>query len=300
MFSTLLGPLPAPPAGDASIAGAGADTRAAVLSALDEIGLELVTTGEPSAPPDLPAAVVIARWRAAAALSTRPVKQALMGPYSAGRDGGPNGPAGIAEKMRSTITALADAGCPFIEIDEPEALAIAVVEGERRRFVDAHRRLVEGLSGVHVSLAVSGGNHDAAGPATFFDLPYASYAFDVIAGPDDWRLAVAAPGDRGIVCGAIDPREGGDETRELLVWAAQYAASSGGRGLDRVGLANAPSLAALPWDVALRKLRRVVEATRIAGIQSPDEMAAKLDPRAVTRRRAATGARVRLAGPERE
>ena len=300
MFSTLLGPLPAPPGGDASSAGAGAGAAAAVLAALDEIGLELVTTGAPSAAPDRSAAEVVEGWRAAAALSARPVKQVLLGPYTAGRDVGPSGPAGIAETMRSTITALADAGCPFVEIDEPEALAIAVVEGERRRFVDAHRRLVEGLSGVHISLVVSGGNHDAAGPATFFDLPYASYAFDLIAGPDDWRLAVAAPGDRGIVCGAIDPRDGGDETRELLIWAAQYAASSGGRGLDRVGLANAPSLAAVPWDVALRKLRRVAEATRIASIQSPDEMAAKLDPRAVTRRRTARAEANAPARSERE
>jgi methionine synthase II (cobalamin-independent) len=293
MFSTLLGPLPAPPGDDASSA-------AAVLAALDEIGLELVTTGAPPAAPDLPAADVVERWREAAAVSPRPVKQVLMGPYTAGRDGGPNGPATIAATLRSTVTALAEAGCPFIEIDESEALAIAVVEGERRRFVDAHRRLVDGLTGIHVSLAVSGGNLDAAGPATFFDLPYASYAFDLIAGPDNWRLAVAAPRDRGIVCGAIDPREGGDETPELLVWAAHYAASSSGRGLDRVGLANAPSLAALPWDVALRKLRRVAEATQIASIPSRVEMASKLDPRAVSIRRAATGEAVRPARSERD
>jgi methionine synthase II (cobalamin-independent) len=243
---------------------------------------------------------VVAQWLEAAALSPRPVKQVLMGPYTAGRDGGPSGPAAVAETTRSTITALAEAGCPFIEIDESEALAIAIVEGERRRFVDAHRRLVEGLTGVHVSLAVTGGNVDTAGPATFFDLPYASYAFDLIAGPDNWRLAVAAPGDRGIVCGAMDPREGGDETPELLVWAAHYAASSSGRGLDRVGLANAPSLAGLPWDVALRKLRRVAEATRIASIPSPVEMASKLDPRAVSSRRAATGAPLRPAGWEQD
>ncbi len=298
MFSTLLGPLPAPPAGDASSAGDSADSAALVLAALDEIGVELVTTGAPSAPPDLPAADVVDGWRTAAALSPRPVKQVLMGPYTAGRDGGPSGPAGIAETMRSTIAALADAGCAFVEIDEPEALAIAVVEGERRRFADAHRRLVDGLTGIHVSLAVSGGNLDAAGPATFFDLPYASYAFDLIAGPDNWRLAVAAPGDRGIVCGAMDPREGGDETPELLVWAAHYAASSSGRGLDRVGLANAPSLATLPWEVALRKLRRVAEAARIASIPSPHEMAAKLDPRAISSRRAATGTPVRPARSE--
>lgn len=293
MFSTLLGPLPAPPGDDAS-------SPTAVLAALDEIGLELVTTGAPPAAPNQTAADVVEGWRAAAAVSPRPVKQVLMGPYTAGRDGGPNGPAAIAETLRSTISALAEAGCPFIEVDESEALAIAVVEGERRRFVDAHRRLVDGLTGIHVSLAVSGGNFDAAGPATFFDLPYASYAFDLIAGPDNWRLAVAAPGDRGIVCGAIDPREGGDETPELLVWAAHYAASSSGRGLDRVGLANAPSLAALPWDVALRKLRRLAEATQIASIPSPVEMASKLDPRAVSIRRAATGEAVRPARSERD
>ena len=295
MFSTLLGPLPAPPLGDQTSAGNSADTAAVVLAALDEIGIELVTTGAPSAAPDLPAADVVEAWRAAAASSPRPVKQVLMGPYTAGRDGGPSGPARIAETIRSTIAALAEAGCPFIEIDESEALAIAVVEGERRRFTDAHRRLVGGLTGIHISLSLTGGNVDTAGPATFFDLPYASYAFDLIAGPDNWRLAVAAPGDRGIVCGAIDPREGGDETPELLVWAAHYAASSSGRGLDRVGLANAPSLATLPWDVALRKLRRVAEATRIASIRSPHEMASKLDPRAISSRRAATGAPLRPA-----
>jgi methionine synthase II (cobalamin-independent) len=300
MFSTLLGPLPAPPGADATSAGDSADPVAVVLAALDEIGLELVTTGAPSASPDLAAADIVEGWREAAALSARPVKQVLMGPYTAGRDHGPSGPAAIAESVRSTIDALADAGCPFIEIDEPEALAIAVVEGERRRFIDAHRRLVDGLSGIHVSLAVSRGNLDAAGPATFFDLPYASYAFDLIAGPDNWRLAVAAPGDRGIVCGAIDPREGGDETPELLVWAAHYAASSSGRSLDRVGLANAPSLAPLPWDAALRKLRRVADATRIASIPSPHEMASKLDPRAVSSRRAATGAPLRPAASERD
>jgi hypothetical protein len=103
------------------------------------------------------------------------------------------------------------------------------------------------------------------------------------------------------VAGALDPRDEGDETKELLVWAAGYAASTGGRGLERVGLANAPSLAALPWDVALRKLRRIVESTRITGAAS-GEMAALLDPRAVPRsgRARRRGGPVRLAEPEAE
>ncbi|HEY7969784.1 MAG TPA: hypothetical protein VID95_07290, partial [Candidatus Limnocylindrales bacterium] len=141
-------------------------------------------------------------------------------------------------------------------------------------------------------LALTGGNLDGAGPATLFDLAYASFAFDLIAGPDNWRLIAQAPGDRGIVCGALDPAAGGDETPELLMWAAHYAASTQGRGLDRVGLANAPSLATLGPDVALRKLRRVAEAAALAGAD-PQAAAASLDPRAFGGRRNRPG-RVRL------
>src|SRR2546423_1011488 len=137
------------------------------------------------------------------------------------------------------------------------------------------------------AVCVPGGTADTAGAATFFDLPYASYAFDLIAGPDNWRLITSAPRDRGIVCGAMSPAAGGDERPETLVWAAHYAAST--RGLDRVGLANAPGLDALPWDVAIVKLARVAEAARIAALPSPDALAQALDPRAVSSRSAALG-----------
>ncbi|HEY7132622.1 MAG TPA: hypothetical protein VH440_10240, partial [Candidatus Limnocylindrales bacterium] len=201
MFSTMLGPIPA-----------------IDLAELSATGVELLSTGRAlpaGATPD----EAIEAWRAAAAATDRPVKQVLAGPYSAGRDTARSGPGDLAERLRATVGALAEAGCPFVEIDEPEALAIAVVDGERRRFIDAHRRLLDGIGGVHVSLALTGGNLDGAGPATFFDLGYASFAFDLIAGPDNWRLIVQAPGDRGIVCGALSPAGDGDETPELLVWA---------------------------------------------------------------------------------
>src|SRR4029079_18354493 len=195
-------------------------------------------------------------------------------------DGRASRPSEIAEVHRATIAALAAAGCEFVEVDESDALAIAVVAGERRRFADAHRRLLDGVPGIHVSLALTGGSFDGAGATTFFDLAYASFAFDLIAGPDNWRLIAVAPQDRGIVCGALDSRPGGDETPELLVWAAHYAASTMGRGIERVGLANAPSLADVPWSVAVKKLGRVAEGARIAGVDSPSEMAQLLDPRA--------------------
>jgi len=288
MFSTLLGALPRP-----------SDGPADALASLASTGLELLSTGEPPAGAEQAPAAVVGAWRAAAGATDRPVKQVLAGPYSAGRDGAPSRPIELAESLRVTVVALAEAGCPFVEVDESAAEAIAVVAGERQRFVEAHRRLLDGVAGTHVSLALTGANLDGAGPTTFFDLPYASYAFDLIAGPDNWRLIAAAPQDRGIVCGALDPRPNGDETRELLIWAAHYAASTNGRGPNRVGLANAPSLAPLDWPVALRKLSRIAEAVRIASVESPGEMARLLDPRAFGGRRDRPG-RVRLAGPSEE
>jgi methionine synthase II (cobalamin-independent) len=283
MFSTLLGALPPDP-GDA---GATADERIRdTIIDLEATGLELLAADEPldMSQPQEPA-VVVEGWRHASAATTRPVKQVLPGPYSAGRAG--NRAAAWAEAVRPTIVALAEAGCTFVEIDEFDALAITVLAAERRRFVDAHRRLTDGIDGIHLSLALTGGNLDGAGPATFFDLPYASYAFDLIAGPENWRLIAVAPGDRGIICGALSPEPGADLTRELLVWAAHYAASTNARGLERVGLANSSTLAGLSRPEALGRLKVVAESARIAAVESAEELVAMLDPRAMGRRRAA-------------
>jgi hypothetical protein len=319
MFSTLLGVLPPGEPGEPSVAegdpvsatdspktssrpfagnpSSAADRVDVVLGELAGAGLELLATGRSRPPAEAEPGDVVGLWRAAAASTDRPVKQVLTGPYSAGRDGPRSRPIELATRLRATIDALAAAGCPFVEIEEADALAIGVVDGERHRFSEAHRVLSDGVTGTHLSLAVTGGNLDAAGAATFFDRGYASFAFDLIAGPDNWRLIAAAPPDRGIVCGALDPRPNGDETIELLVWAGHYAASTGGRGIARVGLANAPSLGSVSWPVALRKLGRIAEAARVAGVESTQEMAHLLDRRTFGGRRNRPGA-VRFGGPD--
>jgi hypothetical protein len=293
MFSTLLGPLPVDP--DPSRAPRDAAER--LLGDLDDVadleatGLELISDGGPPAGPDLDAATVVGRWEAAAGASGAPVKQVLLGPWSASRSGG-GPPEAVAERLRPTILALAAAGCPLVEVAEPDALAIAGDPAAASAFSAAHARLVDGSEGIHCSLALTGGNLDGAGPAAFFDLAYASYAFDLIAGPDNWRLIAEAPVDRGIVCGALGLGPRSDETRELLVWAAHYAASTRGRGLARVGLANAPAPAGEPGPAradVLRRLAIVAEASRIAAVESSAEMAGLLDPRAIGPRSTAPG-----------
>lgn len=276
MFATLLGPLPRPPLAEDAAAEAVLDV---VLAAQEERGLEPVTdggcqVGGPGVDPD-----PVAAWRATDARATHLVKAVVTGPFTAGGDG---------SRERRWLLDLAAAGCRWIEVHEPSAIGIGADPDARRRFADLHHALTRDLEGVHLSLAVTGGNADAAGVETLLAGAYASLAVDLIAGPDNWRLVVATPGDRGIVAGVVSPLAGGDDGPEVLLWAAGYAASTGGRGTARVGLATASSLAALTWDQAMTKVRRLGEATRLATAPH-EERAASLDPRAIDARSAALG-----------
>lgn len=286
MFATLLGSLPRPPlAADA----APVDLLAFIVRVQEEAGLEPVTDGGYGIGDS-----VVERWRMTATLTARPVKVALPGPYSLGQ-ASPTGADArtertllAADRLRMDLIALAAAGCPIIEVHEPAATTIGADEARRTLFREAHLRALDGVSGVHLSLAITGGNADAAGIDTLLAAAYAALAVDLVGGPDNWRLVVATPGDRGIVCGALSAERDADDRPELLLWAAGYAASTGGRGPSRVGMATASSLARLPWEVALRKLRVLGEAARLADLP-PDERRRHLDPRAVDIRSAALG-----------
>jgi hypothetical protein len=284
VFATLLGPLPRPPLADDATPEAILD---AVVAAQVEAGLEPVTDG--GWPPM--AGDPLGSWQATSARTDRAVKAVIPGPYTGGIPAG-----GSVGALRDLIRALAAAGCPMVEVAEPAAVAIGTADAERARFRDLHDRLLDGLTGedadgspgIHLSLAITGGSADAAGAETIVGPRYASLAVDLIGGPDNWRLVTATPGDRGIVCGALSASAGSDDGPELLLWAAAYAAASGRRGNDRVGLATAASLAALPWPAAIAKLGRLAEAVRLAGLPQ-DERLAAFDPRAVDSRSAALG-----------
>jgi hypothetical protein len=131
---------------------------------------------------------------------------------------------------------------------------------------------------LHAMLAITGGAAWEAGSETILEAPYASYLFDLIEGPDNWYLVRAAPGDRGIVCAALRAPSTGDQA-PLLVWAARYAASANGRGPDRVGLANASSLAGLDVVAARASLEALIRAARLAALDPADAVAAGLDRR---------------------
>ena len=281
MFATLLGALPRPPLGDDASVDALVE---AAVRAQEAAGLDPVTDGGFSERQD-----AVRAWQATARLTDRSVKHVLVGPYSRARAGGdPAAAAALAGQLNTILRDLAGAGCPLIEIHEPAAVHIGDDPAERAHFRDVQQRLLDGVTGTHLSLAITGGSAHAAGIETLLAAPYASLAVDLVAGPDNWYLVVATPGDRGIVCGALPAAADSEDGPETLLWAAGYAASTKGRGPVRVGLATASSLESLPWPVALVKMARLGEALRIAGAPA-DERLAALDPRAINSRSAALG-----------
>jgi 5-methyltetrahydropteroyltriglutamate--homocysteine methyltransferase len=225
-----------------------------------------------------------------------PVKACLVGPYTLGRlsDAGEVGrerlTLALAEALNQELRALAEAGAPVIQVDENALTLIGRDDGEERSLAaEALLRLTEGLDGRHLSLAITMGDAVGAGPDLLYDAPFSSYLFDLIAGPDNWRLIANAPTERGIVAGVADARNTRLDDEALMVWGARYAAALGGRGLDRVGLAPSTGLEYLPRDRARAKITTLARAAATAGLTDPEELKASLDPRAVDSRSAALG-----------
>jgi methionine synthase II (cobalamin-independent) len=279
------------------------DLLAATIAGM--AGIELLTTGTGSPSrarvlslPEWQRSGVLDGWQRTSALTDLPVKARIVGPYSLGRRSKRDGPGrprttlAFARALNAELRTLVAAGCAFVQVEEDEAIHIGRSDAEQALFREAHDRLLEGIpdasAGVHRSLAVSGGNADAAGPATFFSAAYESYFFDLVQGPDNWRLITRAPAERGIICGAVDARDPRIDDKELVIWAASYAAS-GGRGYERVGVAPAGSLAGLDPGVARRKIDVLGTSARIVEARDETPIQAQLDPRAVDSRSAAVG-----------
>jgi 5-methyltetrahydropteroyltriglutamate--homocysteine methyltransferase len=272
------------------------DPKATLAGGLD--GVE-VRAGAPAVvrrSPQWRAPILVDAWQFAASCTDRAVKQAIVGPYTLarhlapGRLGRETVTLALAEALNAELRALAAAGCPLIEVVEDAAVTIGDDPAERRLFRDAQVRLTAAVEGVHLSLAIRGGSADGAGSDTILAAPYASYLFDLRAGPDNWRLVVDVPGDRGVVVGADDATVSRAESVEVLTYAIGYGASSGGRGHDRVGLATSGDMTGLSWAAAQAKMAGIGRMVELyAG--PPGSLAAAMDPRAIDIRSAAMGRR---------
>jgi methionine synthase II (cobalamin-independent) len=275
MFATILGPYPHP---------VGLDAEAALRLALEdqlEADLGLLADGRVLAPGD----DAVASWRAAVTcgerlasergLEPRPVKARVIGPYTLGR----LGDRAIAARRRRTLAAaeagnavlrtLLEAGAPVVQVEEDALRHIGPDDGaERDLAVAALRRLTADLTG-HLSLSVAGGDPCGAGARVLYDAPFSSHLFDLILGPEGWRVAREAPAERGLVVGVADCRTTDPDDAGVSAWAAYYAASLRGRGLERIALAPSAGLESLPREVAVGKLAALAVAAAMSGRGGP-------------------------------
>ncbi len=301
MFATLAGSYPGPT--DVPPARA----LRLVLVAQAGAGLGLLSDGivhHSDDPSTLVRAWTAARDAAHAGGIGLPVKLAVAGPWarvalSAGTprapstatdapDGQSSAALSAAATLAAALAAVIAAGCPVIEIHEPVA-TLPGGAGAGTVFAAAHRLLLAGLpADAHATLAITGGDAEALGAEALFGLPYRSYLFDLIAGPDSWRTIARAPGDRGIIVGVADATGRRSTGLEEVAWAAGYAASLGGRGLARVGLAPSGGLDGLDPARAQALIGLLGEAARLLAGE-PEVLQRRFDPRAVDLRSAALG-----------
>jgi methionine synthase II (cobalamin-independent) len=296
MFATLAGSYPRPP--DAPPAQA----LRIVLGVQADAGLGLLSDGTVHRSDD--ASALVKAWTAArdAAVAEGielPVKLAVLGPWArVARTADPASPpsnppdVGAAQALASRLTiglaAVLAAGCPVVEVHEPAA-TLPAGPGAGAAFASAHRLLLAGLPrDTHATLAITGGDAEALGAAALFGLEYRSYLFDLIAGPDGWRTITRAPGDRGIIVGVADATGLRRAGLEEVAWAAGYAASHGGRGMERVGLSPSGGLGTLDSVRARALIELLGEAARLL-VGDPDVLLRRFDPRAVDPRSAALG-----------
>ena len=138
------------------------------------------------------------------------------------------------------------------------------------------------LAGVHRALLPVGGNLVGRSREEWLQFPAESLVINPIRDPESWRAAATWPGDRGLIL-ALIPAPGDEEPEpvEILLWAVRYAASLGGRGLERVGVAGMLPMVkgALNPDEAEK---RIALLERLVQLSSANEesLRAELDPRA--------------------
>jgi methionine synthase II (cobalamin-independent) len=211
------------------------------------------------------------------------VKQVLVGPYTIARLAAPGETAreglalALADALNAEMRALAEAGCPLIQVDEGALTTVGDDAAEWRLYAETQRRLTAGLEERHLSLGIYRGAIDPAGHETVLDGPYRSYVVDAFGGPDAWRFVFAVPPEIGVVIGALDAATPALDETEVMVWAMAWATPEE-RGPARIGIASNGSLRAVGRHAARRKTELMGEAVRIGSMGPLREVAEALDP----------------------
>lgn len=227
---------------------------------------------------------VVDAWRRADAAAAVLVKQVLPGPWTSAEALAPT-PADrptiardLVEWLGATMHALAQAGCPLVEVHEPAATRPAA-ETDGPPMLGTLAALADAApDGLQVTLALPAGAVPRRLHGAVAALPFRSFLIDVTAGPGSWRLIGLLRPETGVVVGAVDARTTATDDPEMLVWAATLAAEMDDRGPDRVGIAPSASLAGIDRFHARTKIAQLGMAVRLAKMGPLGDVARALQP----------------------
>ena len=199
-------------------------------------------------------------YRFAAANSDIPVKPVVIGPYTLARLSRwpyyarlEDVVMDLARILNQEARALAEAGAPIVQFDEP---AILRNKDDLPLFAEAMSALVDGVS-CDTALYVYFG--DVSGISNgLFSLPFDTIGLDFVTGPSNFDLLSAFPEDKKLGLGIVDARNTKMETVEDIVRQIQRAGTS--VSLHRIYVSPSCGLEFLPRTTAYKKLVRMVEA----------------------------------------
>ena len=209
--------------------------------------------------------ILLRDYEFAAAHSPKPVKALLTGPYTLAALSTDNHYGDrrrlvldLAEALRQEALALAAAGAPFIQLNEP---AIVQAKEDAPLLQEA---LAKMLDGVKSETALYTWFGDAAGilPA-LADTPVGLIGLDFVWGPANWDELRHASFSKGLGFGIVDARntrmETADEIAEQVRRVCEVVPA------ERLHVNPSCGLEYLPRETAFEKLKTLAEGVRRAG-----------------------------------
>jgi len=208
--------------------------------------------------------ILVRDYRFAAENSAKPVKAIITGPYTLAALSLDNHygsreklALALAEELRNEVQALAEAGAPIIQVNDP------VIVFNKDDIEIFSRALTRMLNGVQVETAVYTWFGSAAQilPA-LLDLPVATIGLDFVSGRDNWGAVKSVRFDKKLGAGIVDGRNTRIESLEQIEESIRRLSES----VPPADIYVNPScgLEYLPRETAFEKLKRMVEGARRA------------------------------------
>jgi 5-methyltetrahydropteroyltriglutamate--homocysteine methyltransferase len=208
--------------------------------------------------------ITVEDYRFAAAHSPRPVKVLVTGPYtlaalSANEHYGSFGELvlALAQELRQEVLALEKAGAPIIQVSEP---AILKRKEDFPLFRQALEQMMEGVA-AEAHLYTWFGDIEGLFPQ-ILELPFSAIGLDFVMGPANYEIISRAPFAKKLGLGIVDARNTRLETVEQIVERIRRVSDVVPVGSLYVNPSS--RLEYLPREVAVAKLRRMVEGVRRA------------------------------------